>query len=171
MVGAYGSGFRACGGYGSRRGTAVRLSESSPHRLSIATRSGYRFRPFRPLSRSSARLGYVEGKNITIGWRVAQENFDRVREFADELVRLKVDVIASPGPTVTRMVKDVTSTIPLSWPMIPIRRQRVRRQSCDPVETSLGWQPSPRRWAANNWNCCKKSFHQPGDEFEFVINF
>jgi hypothetical protein len=112
MVGAYGSGFRACGGYGSRRGTAVRLSESSPHRLSIATRSGYRCRPFRPLSRSSARLGYVEGKNITIGWRVAQENFDRVREFADELVRLKVDVIASPGPTVTRIVKDVTSTIP-----------------------------------------------------------
>src|SRR5687767_14225444 len=58
-------------------------------------------------------LGYVEGKIIAIEWRDAKGNFDRVRELADELVRLKVDVIVSPGPTVTRIVKEATSTLPI----------------------------------------------------------
>jgi putative ABC transport system substrate-binding protein len=67
-------------------------------------------------------LGYVEGKNIAIEWRDAKGNFDRIRELADELVRLKVDVIVSPGPTVTRVVKEATSTIPI-----------VMAQDTDPV--------------------------------------
>jgi putative tryptophan/tyrosine transport system substrate-binding protein len=58
-------------------------------------------------------LGYVEGKNIVIEWREAKGNFDRVRELADELVRLKMDVIVSPGPAVTRPLKEATSTIPI----------------------------------------------------------
>jgi len=33
-------------------------------------------------------LGYIEGKNIAIEWRESKGNFDRVRELADELVRL-----------------------------------------------------------------------------------
>ena len=124
------------------------------------------------LPRAALReLGYVEGKNITIGWRVAQGNLDRVREFADERVRLKVDVIVSPGPTVTRMVKDVTSTIPLSWPMIPIRRQRVRRQSCDPVETSLVGDPRLGDGRQTTGTAARDRYTNPGDEFEFVINF
>src|ERR1700741_3113660 len=36
-------------------------------------------------------LGYVEGKNIVIEWRHAEGKPDRLREFATELVRLKVD--------------------------------------------------------------------------------
>jgi putative ABC transport system substrate-binding protein len=67
-------------------------------------------------------LGYFEGKNIIIEWRWADTNFDRLRELADELVRLKVDVIVSPGPRVTRVVKEVTSTIPI-----------VMAQDTDPV--------------------------------------
>ena len=58
-------------------------------------------------------LGYVEGKNIDIEWRSAEGNTDRLSELAAELVRLKVDVLVSPGPTVTRAVKETTSTIPI----------------------------------------------------------
>jgi putative ABC transport system substrate-binding protein len=58
-------------------------------------------------------LGYVEGKNIVIEWRSAEGKFDRLPELAAELVRLKVDVIISPGPQVTRPLKDATSTIPI----------------------------------------------------------
>jgi putative ABC transport system substrate-binding protein len=58
-------------------------------------------------------LGYVEGKNIVIEWRSAEGNLDRVSELAAELVRLKVDVIVSPGPSVTRVVKEATSTVPI----------------------------------------------------------
>src|SRR5678816_3486436 len=58
-------------------------------------------------------LGYVEGKNIVIEWRSAEGNLDRISELAAELVRLKLDVIVSPGPTVTRPLKEATSTIPI----------------------------------------------------------
>ena len=58
-------------------------------------------------------LGYVEGKNIIIEWRSAEGKPERRSEIAAEFVRLKVDVIVSAGPTVTRAVKEATSTIPI----------------------------------------------------------
>jgi putative ABC transport system substrate-binding protein len=67
-------------------------------------------------------LGYVEGKNLVIEWRFAEEKIDRLPELAAELVRLKVDVIVSPGPLVTRPLKEATSTVPI-----------VMAQDTDPV--------------------------------------
>ena len=58
-------------------------------------------------------LGYIEGKNIMIEWRSAEGKIERRSEIAAELARLKVDVIVSAGPTVTRAVKEATSTIPI----------------------------------------------------------
>ena len=58
-------------------------------------------------------LGYVEGQNIVIEWRSAEGKFERQGELAAELVRLKVDVIVSSGPTMTRAAKEATSTIPI----------------------------------------------------------
>jgi putative ABC transport system substrate-binding protein len=58
-------------------------------------------------------LRYVEGKDIVIEWRSAEGKFDRLPAFAAELVRLKVNVIVTAGPTVTRPVKEATSTIPI----------------------------------------------------------
>ncbi len=58
-------------------------------------------------------LGYIEGKNIIIEWRDANGNFDRARELADELVHLKVNLLVSPGPSVTRVLREATSTIPI----------------------------------------------------------
>ena len=43
-------------------------------------------------------LGYVEGKNIVIEWRFAEEKPDRLPTLAAELVRLKVDIIVTGGP-------------------------------------------------------------------------
>ena len=58
-------------------------------------------------------LGYVEGKNIVIESRYAEGKFDRLPALAAELVRLKVDVLVSSGPTATRPAKEATSTIPI----------------------------------------------------------
>src|SRR5213080_1798501 len=58
-------------------------------------------------------LGYVEGKNIVIEWRWAEGKFDRLPDLAAELVRLKVDIIVSAGPAVTRPLKEATKTIPI----------------------------------------------------------
>jgi putative ABC transport system substrate-binding protein len=58
-------------------------------------------------------LGYVEGKNIVIDWRSADGKLDRLPALAAELVRLKVDLILTGGPTATLAAKATTSTIPI----------------------------------------------------------
>ena len=58
-------------------------------------------------------LGYVEGKNIAIEFRWAEDNYDRLPDLAAELVRLKVDVLVAQGAPGTRAAKGVTTTIPI----------------------------------------------------------
>src|ERR1044071_3911690 len=54
-------------------------------------------------------LGYIEGKDIIIEWRSAEGKLERRSEIAAELVRLKVDLIVSAGPTGTRALRYATS--------------------------------------------------------------
>ena len=58
-------------------------------------------------------LGYVEGKTFVIERRYADGDAERLRSFAEELVRLKVDVIVTTGPTTTPAAKQATSSIPI----------------------------------------------------------
>ena len=59
-------------------------------------------------------LGYVEGQNVTIEWRSADGKLDLLPTLADELVRLKVDIIvAAGGDPPVRAVKRATQTIPI----------------------------------------------------------
>ena len=58
-------------------------------------------------------LGYVEGKNILIGWRSAEGKVERQDQLTAELVRLKVDAIVTSGPQATRAAKQATTTIPI----------------------------------------------------------
>jgi ABC-type uncharacterized transport system substrate-binding protein len=58
-------------------------------------------------------LGYVEGKNIFIEWRSADGKADRLSALAAELVRLKVDIIITGGPTSNRAAKQETVTVPI----------------------------------------------------------
>jgi putative tryptophan/tyrosine transport system substrate-binding protein len=43
------------------------------------------------------KLGWIEGKNITIEYRFAEQKLDRLPDLAAELVRLKVDLIVTSG--------------------------------------------------------------------------
>jgi putative tryptophan/tyrosine transport system substrate-binding protein len=58
-------------------------------------------------------LGYVEGKNIVIERRSADGKLDRLAALAEELVRLKVDVIVTAGLGTTGPAHAATSTIPI----------------------------------------------------------
>jgi putative tryptophan/tyrosine transport system substrate-binding protein len=58
-------------------------------------------------------LGYIEGKNILIEFRYTEGKTVRYSELAAELVRLKSNVIVTGGSTLTRAVKEATSTIPI----------------------------------------------------------
>ena len=58
-------------------------------------------------------LGYVEGKKIVIEWRSAEGKLDRLPALVAEIVRLKVDIIVTAGPSPTRVAKEATSMIPI----------------------------------------------------------
>ena len=64
-------------------------------------------------------LGYIEDKNIVIEYRSAGGKLDRYHELADDLVRLKVDLIVAGGGTIyVQAVKNATKTIPSSTTFI-----------------------------------------------------
>jgi putative tryptophan/tyrosine transport system substrate-binding protein len=65
------------------------------------------------IQRELRNLGYVEGKNIAFEYRYAEDNPKRSPILADELVRLKVDVIIAGGSSDTQAAKKATKTIPI----------------------------------------------------------
>ena len=58
-------------------------------------------------------LGYVEGKNINIDIRYDEGKPGRLQEFAQELVRLKVDILLAMDSNAARVAKKSTATIPV----------------------------------------------------------
>jgi putative ABC transport system substrate-binding protein len=58
------------------------------------------------------KLGWMEGKNITIEYRFAEQKPERLPELAADLVRLKVDLIVATATAAPLAVKAATTTIP-----------------------------------------------------------
>ncbi len=58
-------------------------------------------------------LGYVEGQNITIEYRWAAGKVDRLPALAEELVRMKVNLIAVRATPAVQAAKNATTTIPI----------------------------------------------------------
>jgi putative tryptophan/tyrosine transport system substrate-binding protein len=73
-----------------------------------------------------SKHGWIEGKNITIDYRFAEQKSERLPELAAELVRLKVDLIVTTGDGPTFGAKKATTTIPI-----------VMTTSSDPVAQGL----------------------------------
>ena len=58
-------------------------------------------------------LGYVEGKNIVLEFRWAEENYAHLPRLAAELVGLHPDVIVTQATSGTRAARQATTTIPI----------------------------------------------------------
>jgi putative ABC transport system substrate-binding protein len=58
-------------------------------------------------------LGYVEGQNIVIEYRQADNQLDRLADLSAELARLPVDIIVTEGENAARAVQHATRTIPI----------------------------------------------------------
>jgi putative ABC transport system substrate-binding protein len=78
------------------------------------------------LRQEMSKLGWVEGKNVTIEYRFAEQKPERLPELAADLVRLKVDLIVTSGGPTPLAAKKATTTIPI-----------VMATSVDPVGAGL----------------------------------
>ena len=58
-------------------------------------------------------LGYIEGQNLVIEWRFAEEKPEHLPTLAAELVALKVEVIVTYTTPAIRAAKQSTTTIPI----------------------------------------------------------
>jgi putative ABC transport system substrate-binding protein len=72
------------------------------------------------------KLGWNEGQNFAIEYRWTEGRVERSAELANELVRLKVDIIVASGTAVAVAAKKATSVIPIVFPI-----------AGDPVENGL----------------------------------
>ena len=59
------------------------------------------------------KLGWIEGKSITIEYRFAEQRNERLAELAADLARLKVDLILVTGIPLALAAKKATSSIPI----------------------------------------------------------
>src|SRR5215471_8964001 len=58
--------------------------------------------------------GFIDGRNVTIEFRWAHNDIDRLRELAADLVRRRVDVIATPNGAIAALAaKAATTAIPI----------------------------------------------------------
>ena len=71
-------------------------------------------------------LGYIEGKNIIIEYRYSDGRNERMPALAEELVRLKVDIIVADSYLAAHDAKKVSTTIPI-----------VITSGADPIATRL----------------------------------
>jgi putative ABC transport system substrate-binding protein len=70
--------------------------------------------------------GYVEGQNVAIDYRWAEDRYDRLPSLVADLIGRKVDVLAAGNFPAALAAKSATSTIPIIFEV-----------SVDPVERGL----------------------------------
>ena len=80
--------------------------------LSAASPSGYKNRTDAFID-GLRKLGYIEGKNLSIEWRFAEARYELLPDLAAELVRSKVDLIVAGSPPSVRAAQRATTTIPI----------------------------------------------------------
>ena len=69
----------------------------------------------RKFSQGLKEQGFVEGENVAILYRFADNQADRLPELAADLVRRKVAVIATGGPPATFAAQAATASIPITF--------------------------------------------------------
>ena len=102
------------------------------------------------------QLGFTEGQNVSIELRYARGGLQQVVELAAELVRLKVDVIATFGDLTPKIAQQATRTIPI----VAISDDILGAGLVESLSRPGANKPDSRSWLRNSaqsaWRCCKR---------------
>ena len=104
---------------------AAEAQQAKLHRLGFLVNHSPSNPDYHTFLQTLRELGYVEGKNITIEARYAQDNFDRLPELARELVHLDVDLLFVSADQGLKAAKEATESIPILV------------VACDPMESMV----------------------------------
>jgi putative ABC transport system substrate-binding protein len=130
-----------------------------PYRIGYLSNAGEFRREQDDIFKQTLReLGYIEGQNLSIEWRLSKGKLELLPQLAAELVRLNLDCIVAAGVAPTRAVKQATSTIPIVMANAdddPVRHGLVASLA-RPGEMSPVSLISVRRQPASGWNCSRK---------------
>jgi putative ABC transport system substrate-binding protein len=85
-------------------------------------------RPLSALLKGLGETGYVEGRNVAIEYRWAEDRTDRLPAMVADLVRRQMSVIAATSTPAALAPKAATTTIPIVFE-IGSNPARPRRQS------------------------------------------
>ena len=123
------------------------------HRIGILSPAAETSTPLFELSAGLHELGYVEGQNMVLEFRLAAGRAERLRDLAAELVQLQVEVILTDTMTATQVAKEATTTIPIvmASAATPCRGDSSPAWH-DRGATSPAWRSSPRSSVANGWS-------------------
>ena len=69
--------------------------------------------PVEAFRQELSKLGWIEGKNIVIEYRFAEQKNERLPQLAADLVRLKVELIVVISNPAALAAKGATTTIPI----------------------------------------------------------
>jgi ABC-type uncharacterized transport system substrate-binding protein len=104
-------------------------------------------------------LGWVERKNISIEYRYAEGQNDRLPDLAAELVRRKVDIIVASVTTDGLAAKNATGATLSLWPLrVTLLAVGLLRAWRGLAAMLRGCPKYPQSWLENGWSCSGKSF-------------
>jgi putative tryptophan/tyrosine transport system substrate-binding protein len=83
------------------------------YRLGIVSAATRNIPAYVAMTEELRRLGFIEGKNLTIDFRSYGPRTDLIPEFVAELVKAHVDVILVNGDAAIRAAQEATTTIPI----------------------------------------------------------
>ena len=98
--------------------------------------------------------GFVEGQNVAIEYRSAEDHPDRLPALVTELISRQVAVIVGNNPAALA-AKAATSTVPIVFAMGATRSKTASSPaSTGQVAMLRAWSLLPACWGRSDWSCC-----------------